>query len=260
MRIEMPDPTNVILGFDPGGKSSGGRFGWSICTEDDRGILQPPLKAKKGLAKNALDAKNKVIGALEAGGFPGKPTVLAAGIDAPLFWSKKGDREIDQAIRFALRATGFPRSQLGGTPMHINSLPGSVLAQGMLLAQYLHEEWKGLPVTESHPRVLQWLLPLLGQSDTARMVRCLIARLVEHELDATLCAVAAWAMVHQYSAWKDLRNHADQIAFIDAYTPRGNRNEARNAKRLKRDLEQEGCLVQPFSTPVSYWMPIPEDL
>ena len=36
--MEMPDATNVILGFDPGGKSGGSSFGWSICTEVD-GIL-----------------------------------------------------------------------------------------------------------------------------------------------------------------------------------------------------------------------------
>ena len=67
----MPNSTNVILGFDPGGMSDGGNLGWCICSEDNHGILQPPLKSKRGLAKDALDAKNKVIRALNTDGFPG---------------------------------------------------------------------------------------------------------------------------------------------------------------------------------------------
>ena len=31
--VDMPDTTNVILGFDPGGN---GKFGWSICRDHPR--------------------------------------------------------------------------------------------------------------------------------------------------------------------------------------------------------------------------------
>ena len=37
----MADSTNVFLGFDPDG---GDKFGWSICRDHPRGMLQPPLK------------------------------------------------------------------------------------------------------------------------------------------------------------------------------------------------------------------------
>ena len=43
----MPEFTDIVLGFDPGGK---GAFGWSVCRGVD-GSLQPP--AKTGLADRA---------------------------------------------------------------------------------------------------------------------------------------------------------------------------------------------------------------
>jgi hypothetical protein len=252
--MEMPNSTNIILGFDPGGKTDGGNFGWCICSEDDCGFLTGPPTT--GLAKDAKDAIRKVKKALMSSGC--NPSVLAAGIDAPLFWSTKGDRQIDEAIRNALRNTKFPKKSLGGTPVTVNSLRGSVLVQGMLLGHYLREEWTDLEITESHPRALKHLLKHTGQIpiyDMAQPLICNLATKTEHERDATWCAVAAWAMVHQSPPWKNLHNHADQIEFIDMYTPRGDSSEA---KRLKRDLKQEGCPVQPFDTPVSYWMPVPQ--
>ena len=80
----MPEPNGFILGFDPGGV---GHFGWSICEMVD-GILKPCRET--GVANDAWHTICDVKKAL-----PNKPTVLAAGIDSPLFWSNKGGREVD---------------------------------------------------------------------------------------------------------------------------------------------------------------------
>ena len=232
----MTDSVDVVLGFDPGGMSGGGSFGWSICTEVD-GILQPCPRT--GLATDAQHAIDKVKEALNSPDFPTNPNVLAAGIDAPLFWSRKGIREIDYILDQAMRSTGFPPPKNGGLIVQtVNQLRGACVIQGPLLAMYLHEEepWNNLPITESHPKVLQRLLPLLGQSDTAGMVRRLIAGLVEHELDATMCAVAAWAMLHHHD--QNLHNWYDLYEW---------------------EVLESGRVEQ-LEANVSYWMPIPENL
>ena len=184
----MTDSTHIILGFDPGGKSNGGNFGWCICVENDRGFLTRPPTT--GLAKDAKEVTGKVKEALLASGY--NPSVLAAGIDAPLFWSAKGDRQIDVTVQDALRDTGFPPNRLGGTPMTVNSLSGGVLAQGMLLGQYLRKEWTDLKITESHPTALKHLLKHTGQTEIYNMAQFLMRNLAEktkHERDATWCAV-----------------------------------------------------------------------
>lgn len=231
----MTDSTNVILGFDPGGMSSGGSFGWSICTEVD-GILQP--RPRTGLATDAQDAIDKVDGALLSPDFPGNPNVLAAGIDAPLFWNRRGIREIDYVLDWAMRFTGFPPPKNGGLIVQtVNQLQGACVIQGPLLAKYLHEEWKELPITESHPKVLKHLLYRTGQPEAVtEMVENAIRGLASHKLDATWCAVAAWAMLHRQE--QNLPNWYDLYEW---------------------EHLESGRIVQ-IEGDVRYWMPIPEDL
>lgn len=236
----MSDTTNVILGFDPGGND---KFGWSICCDHPSGMLQPPLKT--GLADDAPDAISKVKRALKSPDFPANPNVLAAGIEAPLFWNRRGCREIDNLLDCALRHTGFRRQRkdgrgLGGRIVQtVNQLQGACVIQGPLLAKYLREEeqWKDLPITESHPKVLKQLLYKTGQPKAViEMVENAIRGLSSHKLDATWCVVAAWAMIHRQDHnlpnWHDL---------------------------YKREKLESGRVVQ-LEGGVSYWMPIPEDI
>ena len=236
----MTDSVEVVLGFDPGGND---KFGWSICTEDDRGILQPPLKT--GLADNAPDAISKVKRALKSPDFPANPKVLAAGIEAPLFWNRWGCRGIDNLLDCAMRHTGFRRqrkdgSGLGGRIVQtVNQLQGACVIQGPLLAKYLREEeqWKDLPITESHPKVLNHLLYKTGQPKAVtEMVENAIRGLASHKLDATWCAVAAWAMLHHQE--QNLPNWYDLYEW---------------------EQRESGRIVQ-IEGDVRYWMPIPEDL
>ena len=174
----MPKPNGFILGFDPGGK---GKFGWAIC-KVSHGQLQRPLKT--GLADDACGALLEVKQELGHYSPSGHLPVLSAGIDAPLSWSKKGDRTVDLILRQQLKATNFPASKLGGTVQTGNSLRGACVIQGLLLAKYLNETGWGLTITESHPRALLHLLHHKGQRD---MIKRLTADLAEYTQYATRC-------------------------------------------------------------------------
>ena len=221
----MPETVNLFLGFDPGGK---GNFGWSICW-GDADQLEPP--AKTGLANDAWDALNRVKCTIESLGLRGNSRVLATGIDAPLFWGAKGNRTIDQVLRDALKGTGFPPQEVGGTIQEVNSLQGACVVQGTLLAMYLNETPCRPKVTESHPKALRHLLARTGKhQDEHQMAEHLIKEMTtrKHELDATLAAVSAWAAIHH-----------------------------RRSGKWQNLYGQEPCPITPFNIPVSYWMPVP---
>ncbi len=211
------EPNGFILGFDPGGR---GKFGWSICRVSN-GLLQNPLKT--GLADDACDALCQVKRALERHESPGNLPVLAAGIDAPMFWSPRGSRTVDDVLRCALTEKGLRTASV----LQVNSLRGACLVQGMLIGRYLHETW-GLKITEAHPKALKCLLYKHSKKrEEVEMVKCATEGLTnDHKRDATLAAVAAWAMIHDSPGWQNLYN-----------------------------LERHP--IQPFNTPISYWMPIP---
>ena len=218
----MPEAIGLILGFDPGGAN---RFGWSVCSAG-ADHLQQPLKT--GLADDAWDALIRVKKAFRDFDLPENPQVLAAGIDAPLFWGRRRNRRVDDVLRQALKKNKFPTP--GGTVQQVNSLRGACLVQGVLLAKYLREWDPQLPITEAHPKALQHLLRHSGQpemTELARLTEGLEDR--EHERDATLSAIGAWAMYKKLPGWRDI-------------------------------YDQECRPVQPFDTPVAYWMPIPMEM
>ena len=241
----MPKPNGFILGFDPGGA---GHFGWSICETVD-GELQPPTKDRVGLANDACHAMDQVQRAL-----PDNPTVLAAGIDAPLFWSKTGGRTVDDVLRQTLKNNRFPESKVHGTVQTANSLRGACIVQGLLLAKYLSETSWCLTITESHPRVLCHLLHHMGQQNMIKLLtegladytqgatRCLCgceeakkppASPTDHKRDATLSAISAWA-----AAWTAIYQTLPNWQNIF-------------------DEDKEPHRIMPFDIPISYWMPIP---
>jgi predicted nuclease with RNAse H fold len=75
---------------------------------------------------------------------------LAMGIDSPLWWSslKGGERQVDVLLRKKYR------DSIGQSVQSLNSLPGAVLVQGMMLACESRKHWKDLKITETHPRAL----------------------------------------------------------------------------------------------------------
>jgi predicted nuclease with RNAse H fold len=76
---------------------------------------------------------------------------LAIGIDCPLWWSsmKSGERQVDVLLRRKYRDHG-----IGSSVQALNSLPGAVLVQGMMLAGEARKHWKDVKITETHPRAL----------------------------------------------------------------------------------------------------------
>lgn len=171
----------ILLGLDPGGS---GNFGWCL-TADSEGMPLEPIAS--GLADNSHMAITHALAAM-----PGTGVLAAAGIDAPLFWSRIGSRNADVQVRRAIRLAGAPHAS--GTVQDMNSLKGACLAQGLLAAVTLRELHPTLPITEAHPKALRWLLP-----ETA-----LIQGRSEHERDALLSAVTAWAVSRSVPGWQDL--------------------------------------------------------
>jgi predicted nuclease with RNAse H fold len=120
-------------------------------------------------------------------------TILAVGIDAPLWWSsgKSGDREVDQYLRKRFNISG-------GTVQAANSLRGAVLIQGVLLATLLRGRFPQLPITESHPKALLKALKLATKDRNAPWKTIAESFSLaggepqsEHERDALLGAVAS---------------------------------------------------------------------
>ena len=204
----------IVLGFDPGGR---GNFGWSVCQTDGSSL---PTVLKTGLASDAEGAIDQVQQVMEWLD-PSMLKVLAAGIDAPMFWSGKGNRKIDDIISKEIKkgssaGKGKPRV------LAVNSLWGSVVVQGLLLANRLYQMYEP-KITETHPKALLYLLGELKQDGEMNQ---LIAGLgSEHERDAVVSAYAAWAMLDGFGGWRDI--------YLDEPDP-----------------------VLPFDIPVSYWMPI----
>jgi hypothetical protein len=209
----------IYLGFDPGGVD---RFGWAVCSPSGP-ILRVLARGKAGNAKEAI---TQAISIVPEGG-----SVVGAGIDAPLFWTDHGGRDVDNLLRQAIKKLGAPSP--GGTVQNINSLRGACLVQGVLTASLLHKKYPGITITESHPKALLYLLGIAGaQRDADAVTMADLTRhfasdtdsVAQHERDALLGAFTAFAGRERRQAWKNL-------------------------------FDEEKETVIPFDYPVAYWMP-----
>jgi hypothetical protein len=200
----MSSEMKFLIGLDPGGT---GNFGWCVVKDAPklpRWTFASDLADEDKVAVFAsglADDSEAAVSAARAS-IPPNGQILAAGIDAPLFWSRTGRRNADVVVRAAIREAGARYAS--GTVQNVNSLRGACLVQGMLAALKLRELYPKLPITEAHPKALLALLPEL-KSITAPS---------EHQRDALFSAVAAWATVHEQSNWKDLL-----LAESSHYTP-----------------------------------------
>lgn len=212
----MSAEAGIVLGFDPGGR---GNFGWSVCQIDGSSL---PTVLNTGLASDAEGAIHQVQQVMESLGLS-RVKVLAAGIDAPMFWGGKGNRQIDDIISKEIKKGG---SSGKGKPrvLAVNSLWGSVVVQGLLLANRLYQMYEP-KITETHPKALLYLLGELKQDGTINQLIAVLGNKSEHERDAVVSAYVAWAMLDEFGGWRDI--------YLDEPDP-----------------------VLPFGTPVSYWMPL----
>jgi hypothetical protein len=209
----------VLLGFDPGGE---GKFGWAVCINN----VDELYVVDTGLADHAKGATECALKAIPKGMF-----VAGAGIDAPMFWVFDGSREADRRIRGVIGRLGAPSP--GGTVQHFNSLRGACVIQGLLILKLLRQLYPNLPVTESHPKALLWLMeiaskdfgPEIVKINDIKGINVTRARIrTEDERDAVLGAFAAQAMIRNEPGWEDLL-------------------------KFERDPVLAG------ESPISYWMP-----
>ena len=190
----------ILLGFDPGGEDG---FGW--CVVEDGPTL--PLRIRvAGVVDNASDALAAAQQILRPG-----DRVVAAGVDAPLFWVPAGDRVADRTVRDSARDLGLPSPW--GTVQKVNSLRGACLVQGIMIGELLRRKWHKLAISEAHPKAFLWLARIA--SPTRHHLNVELAAIpqlsappsmlaVEHHRDAAIAALSAWAMVHHPQGWRDL--------------------------------------------------------
>ena len=189
----------VHIGLDPGGA---GAFGWCVLGD----APQIPLQfVASGVADHALGAVQRSLAILAS-----THTAVGAGIDAPLFWRRDGDREVDRQVRTSIISLGAN----SGTVNHVNSLRGACLVGGMTAAMLLRAWVPGICLSEAHPKAALWLLGIakrgsprstIALSALGAQLSVLPPRTVsDHERDAALAALSAWAMVHRPSTWQDL--------------------------------------------------------
>lgn len=218
--------TKTIVGLDPGGARA---FGWCVV-EDGRKL---PLRVRASGVANDAGAAVVAVDEHVAG-----DAIVAAGIDAPMFWSASGDRRVDAHVRRVICGRGGS----SGTVGHVNSLRGACVVQGMIAAMLLRQRYASVRLTEAHPKAVLWML---GEATRRRRVRRIAARSLgkyfdlgtrtmktDHERDAALGALSAWAMCHAASGWENIR---------------------------ARYPEPIGCALAPVEL-VEYWVPaIPRD-
>lgn len=172
---------STFIGIDPGGKAA---FGWCVM---EVGGAQSEIKNLKTGTESQVGEVIKAV----ARQSPGAP--IGAGVDAPLFWSRNGERQSDQRIRKAVAKAGGRAATVG----HVNSLRGACLVQGILATVALTERWPEILITESHPKAL-----LAVWADARQFVRQ-HAFHNDHERDAALGAYAALAGWRKLPGWKN---------------------------------------------------------
>lgn len=189
-----------LAGLDPGGES---QFGWCVVKASAE---RPLLLHRTGVASNAAEAVNCVLKEV-----PSESTLIAAGIDSPLFWLGDGDRNVDHVIRNEIKRRGA--SAPAGTVQHVNSLRGACLVQGVLAANLLRMAIPSINITEAHPKALLWLIGVATEHQPVKSVTMRelseffsfrSSDISEHERDAALAALGAWAMTVNATGWVDI--------------------------------------------------------
>lgn len=110
----------LVLGLDPGGAKA---FGWALVS----GSFDAPEFVVGGVCSGA----RFTIAAAQQH-LNGQPS--AVGIDAPLFWSSVGGRNVDSYVRELVRPVGHTR-----TVIHVNSLQGACLVEGAIASWLVTE-------------------------------------------------------------------------------------------------------------------------
>jgi predicted nuclease with RNAse H fold len=158
------------MGVDPGGE---GNFGLAILKADGSCYT-----CTVDYVDAAVDTIREHVRSMPAG----------IGVDAPLWWSsgRGGLRKADQWIRnkYDLHHRNVQA---------VNSLWGSVLAQGMMFVTRIREVFPDVNVTETHPKAVLVALERTIWADhfAALPTELTLDSNPDHERDAVISAVAA---------------------------------------------------------------------
>lgn len=219
---------SIYLGFDPGGA---GEFGWCVARESTESANGLPLIIV--VAGIAMHAKEAVCEASQL--IPSSEVPAAAGIDAPLIWSRGAGRQAEPFLRAQIRHAGCGTAE--GTVQHLNSLRGACAVQWMMTAVLLRERFEEIPLSEAHPKAWLWIAEITNRRPRVAEITvadlqewCVSPRgnLCNHERDAAISCLSAWAMIRRPEGWHDLYR-----------------------------AEQEDEIYTPLEPPLSYWMPAP---
>ena len=127
----MNQPRRFWVGADPGGALN---FGIAVVTSDG-GCTSLTVN----YVDEAIEAVRSRVGT----------TLGGVGVDAPLWWSSG-----PSGLR---RADSWIRERYGLHSRHVqavNSMWGSVLAQGMMFVTRIRDAFPGVSVTETHPKAM----------------------------------------------------------------------------------------------------------
>lgn len=163
----MSGSGKIWIGVDPGGV---GNFGLTILKADGSCYA-----CSVDYVDAAIDTIRKHVRSMPAG----------VGVDAPLWWcsGSAGLRKADQWIRDKYR---LPNRSVQA----VNSLWGSVLAQGMMFVVRIREVFPDVGVTETHPKAV---LKALGRETwfEALPTDVTLDSQPDHRREAVISAVAA---------------------------------------------------------------------
>jgi predicted nuclease with RNAse H fold len=166
----LSDRRKIWIGVDPGGVRN---FGLTILKVDGS-----CLTCSLDYVDQAIDVIREHV----------QSTPSGIGVDAPLWWSSgsAGLRKADKWIRDEYH---LPNRNVQA----VNSLWGSVLAQGMMFVMRIREAFPLVNVTETHPKAV---LVALGPEYWRKYFEVLPTRVTvdtkpDHERDAIISAVAA---------------------------------------------------------------------
>lgn len=171
----------MAVGLDPVGIDA---FGWAIVSSSGD-EFRMEAAGYAGGADVAITATQRCL----------KRAPDAVGIDSPQYWVRQGDRQADQIVRGMLTAAGGR----GSTVLHVNSLMGACLVQGVLAAHLARAAWPNALITEAHPKAL-WRI-----SKAAADFVTSLGQGTRSDHDAALAAFAALHGVRADRAWRDLR-------------------------------------------------------
>jgi len=221
---------DIYLGFDPGGKK---KFGWAVC--ESTGQTLHVLATGTGKAGHTEEAVTAALSKIPKAG-----NVIGVGIDAPLFWVENGERTVDKLVRDEITKLKAPYPW--GTVQKINSLRGSCLVQGVLLANRLHQDYLEIAITESHPKALIYLLKIKMTEKKPGLV--LNTKALATCLDYN----------EEWGKWKDNKEH-ERDAILGAVTAFARHEKRKEWKNILED--EQNVPVVPFKYKPEYWMPLP---